>query len=272
MAKKIALLTGGTDGIGRIAAPQLAAMGYFMIVQGRNPGRGKAVIDEIDAAGGKGVFKPCNFASVADVRRFADEISEEYDHLDLLINNAGIGVGAGGDDNTEREESDDGYERRFAVNYLAPYVLTRLLLGKVRAGAPARIVNLASEGQEPLDFDNMQLTTGYTGYWGYCRSKVAVLMMTLDLAEELKDDGILVNAMHPGAFMDTGMVREMGHEVVDSAEDGARYMIELATDSRFEGVTGRYICQGEDKRAKEQVYDPTARKQLREYTRSLVGL
>ena len=266
---KIAVITGATDGMGRVAAPLLARAGYFVVVHGRNETRGKAVVDEITKAGGAVRFMACNLASVDDVRRFAGDLNAEFDHIDVLINNAGIGTGP---EQAPREVSADGFELRFAVNYLAPFVLTRLVLEKVKAAAPARIINVASAGQEPLDFSNLQLERDYSGYFAYCRSKVALIMFTLDLAEEVKDAGVTVNTMHPGAYMDTTMVREMKHDVVDSVDEGANFVLDLATHPVFDGVTGRYIDRGVAKRAQEQCYDGEARRKLREISNKLTGL
>jgi NAD(P)-dependent dehydrogenase (short-subunit alcohol dehydrogenase family) len=266
---KIAVITGATDGMGRVVAPLLAKAGYFVVVQGRNETRGKAVVDEITNAGGEVRFMACNLASIDDVKRFAGDLNAEFGHIDVLINNAGVGTGPEG---APREVSADGLELRFAVNYLAGFLLTRLALEKVKAAAPARIVNVASAGQEPLDFSNLQLERDYSGYFAYCRSKVALIMFTLDLAEEVKDAGVIVNAMHPGAYMDTTMVREMKHEVVDSVDEGANFVLDLATHPKFDHVTGRYIDRGVDRRAEEQCHDREARRKLREISNKLAGL
>jgi NAD(P)-dependent dehydrogenase (short-subunit alcohol dehydrogenase family) len=266
---KIAVITGATDGMGRVVASLLAKAGYFVVVHGRSETRGKVVVDEIIEAGGQGRFAACNLASLTDIRRFAGDLNAEYDHIDVLINNAGIGTGP---DGAPREESADGLELRFAVNYLAGFLLTRLVLEKVTVAAPARVVNVASDGQEPLDFCNLQLERDYSGYFAYCRSKVALIMFTLDLAEELKDAGVVVNTMHPGAYMNTTMVREMKHQVVDSVDEGANFVLELATRPKFDGVTGRYINRGVDTRAEEQCYDREARRKLREISNKLTGL
>jgi NAD(P)-dependent dehydrogenase (short-subunit alcohol dehydrogenase family) len=266
---KIAVITGATDGMGRVVAPLLAKAGYFVVVQGRNETRGKAVVDEITNAGGEVRFMACNLASIDDVKRFAGDLNAEFGHIDVLINNAGVGTGPEG---ATREVSADGLELRFAVNYLAGFLLTRLALEKVKAAAPARIVNVASAGQEPLDFSNLQLERDYSGYFAYCRSKVALIMFTLDLAEEVKDAGVMVNTMHPGAYMDTAMVREMKHEVVDSVDEGANFVLDLATHPKFDHVTGRYIDRGVDRRAEEQCYDREARRKLREISNKLAGL
>jgi NAD(P)-dependent dehydrogenase (short-subunit alcohol dehydrogenase family) len=265
---KIAVITGATDGMGRVVAPLLAKAGYFVVVHGRSEKRGKVVVDEILEGGGQGRFVACNLASLEDIRRFVGDLNAEYDHIDVLINNAGIGTGP---DGAPREESVDGLELHFAVNYLACFLLTRLVLGKVKTAAPARIINVASAGQEPLDFSNLQLERDYSGYFAYCRSKVALIMFTFDLAEELKDTGVTVNAMHPGAYMNTTMVREMKHGVVDSIDEGANFVLELATSAKFDGVTGRYIDRGVDTRAKGQCYDREVRKKLREISNKLAA-
>ena len=268
-SEKIALLTGTTDGMGRLFAPMIAKAGYHVVVQGRNALRGQEVVDQILAEGGSAEFMACNLSSVADIRRFAETFKAKFTRLDVLVNNAGIGTGP---DDAPRLVSDDGHEFRFAVNYLAGYLLNHLLQDLVVAAAPARIVNVASEGQEPLDFDNIMHTHDYSGYWAYCRSKVAVIMMTIDMAEALKSKGVTVNAMHPGAYMNTTMVREMNHPVEDSVEDGARFVYELAVDPKFNDVSGRYICMGEDKIAQAQCYDAAARQRLHDLTVEILGL
>lgn len=265
--KKIALITGGTDGMGRVVAPRLAEAGYLVIVQGRSAARGAEVVEEIARAGDEARFIACDLASLADIRRFAGEVSGAVDHIDVLINNAGIGTGPEG---APREESADGFERRFAVNYLAPYTLTRLLLPKLRAGS--RIVNVASDGQHPIDFGDLMLERDYSGEAAYCRSKVALIMATIDLADELRGAGITANAMHPGSYMNTTMVREMNHAVVDSVDAGAGFVLTLAASPELAGVGGRYFNRGVDTRAEEQCYDPAARARLREISKDLTGL
>lgn len=266
---KIAVLTGGTDGMGREAAPVIAAKGYHLVIQGRDAARGKAVVESILSAGHSAEFMPCNLASLADIRRFAAAIRAKFDRIDLLINNAGIGTGP---DGAPREVSDDGLERRFAVNYLSGFLLTNLLLDLVKRAAPSRIINVASDGQEPIDFDDLQLERMYSGYFAYCRSKVAEVMFTLDLAEALQGQGVTVNTMHPNSFMATTMVRAMGHEVVESLEEGTGRLIALATDPTYDGVTGRYFNRGIDMPANAQCYDLTARAKLRAASLKLAGL
>jgi NAD(P)-dependent dehydrogenase (short-subunit alcohol dehydrogenase family) len=266
---KVALITGATDGMGRVVARLLGRAGYIVLVHGRDEARGEGLVEEICEHGALARFMPCDLASLEAVRKFARELNAHFKRIDLLINNAGIGTGP---DGASREESVDGLELRFAVNYLAGYLLTRLLLDSVKAAAPARIINVASDGQAPIDFSDVMLERSYSGYFAYCRSKVAEIMFTFDLAEELKDAGVTVNAMHPGAFMDTTMVRQMGHPVVDSIYEGANHVFELATHPKFDSVTGRYINRGVEMRAQEQCYEIEARRKLRKLTDKLVGL
>lgn len=267
--RKIAIVTGGTDGMGRVVAPMLAKAGFHVVVHGRSAERGQAVVEEIARQGGSAEFMACNLASLADVRRFAGALRERFERIHLLINNAGIGTGP---DDAPREVSADGLELRFAVNYLAGFLLTRLLLDRVTAAAPARIINVASDGQEPIDFDDVQLERSYSGYFAYCRSKVAEIMATLDLAEELKDAGVSVNTMHPSSFMDTTMVRVMRHAPVESLDIGAGHLFDLATNPKFDGVTGRYLNRGVDMPANAQCYDSAARRRLRALSNQLTGL
>jgi NAD(P)-dependent dehydrogenase (short-subunit alcohol dehydrogenase family) len=180
---KIALVTGSTDGVGRRVARRLAEQGARVLIHGRDHDRGKQLVDQIQTNGrGSAVFLPADFSSLAEVRRLAESVRQNANHIHLLLNNAGIGSGGAAG---RRETSQDGYELRFAVNYLAGFLLTRLLLPLMIAGKPARIVNVSSLGQHPLDFDDVMLTHGYTGGRAYAQSKLAQIMFTFDLAREL---------------------------------------------------------------------------------------
>ncbi len=267
--KRVAVITGATDGMGRVVAPRLAEGGYHVVVHGRSAERGGEVVDEIRKAGGSAEFMAANLASLADIRRFAAELKEKFPKIHLFVNNAGIGTGP---EDAPREVSDDGLERRFAVNYLSVYLLTKLVRDSVIAAAPSRIVNVASDGQQPIDFSNVQLEHDYSGEAAYCRSKVAEIMFTLDLSEELKDKGVTVNTMHPSSFMDTTMVRQMKHAVVESIDVGAGHLIDLALNPKFDGVTGRYLNRGVDMPANAQCYDAGARKKLRDLSVELTGI
>src|SRR5215216_236968 len=193
-AGKTILITGSTDGVGRMAAERLGAAGAKVLVHGRDQQRGEQVVGAIHGYGGDAEFYPADLASLAEVRRLADAVLQKHDRLHVLLNNAGIGTGGPAG---ERQESADGYELRLAVNYLAGFLLTRLLLPRLKASAPARIVNVSSLGQHAIDFDDLMLTRGYSGSRAYCQSKLAQILFTFDLAEELKDLDVTANCLHP---------------------------------------------------------------------------
>lgn len=161
----VALVTGSTDGLGREVALRLGASGMHVIVHGRNEERGREVVARIDASGGSAHFVRADFASLDDIRSMIATVRNEYDRIDVLVNNAGIGRGP---DDATREESSDGYELRFAVNYLSHFLLTRELLPLLESTAPARIINVASSAQSPIDFDDVMLERGeYDGFRAY---------------------------------------------------------------------------------------------------------
>ena len=192
---RTALVTGATDGVGRVVAMRLGEAGVRVLVHGRDRARGARVVAEIVGGGGRAEFMHADLAALAEVRGLAEAVQARTDRLEILISNAGVGTGGAG---APRRTSADGYELRFAVNYLAGFLLTRLLLTLLRASAPARIVNVASAGQRPIDFDDVMLTRGYSGARAYCQSKLAQIMSTIDLAEELRGSGVSVHALHPG--------------------------------------------------------------------------
>lgn len=265
---KVALVTGSTDGVGRLVARRLAAEGARVFLHGRDRQRGAALTAEIEEACGQAIFLPADFASLAEVRRLAEEIGQRTDRLHLLINNAGIGFGAPG---SGRETSAEGHELRFAVNYLSGYLLTRLLLPLLKASAPARIVNVASAGQRPLDFDNVMLERGYEGVGAYCQSKLAQVLFTFDLARELEGSGVTVNCLHPATYMATTMVRESGIAPTSTVEEGAEAILQLAAAPSLAGRSGLYFNGRQEARPNAQAYDETARAKLRTLSRDLTG-
>ena len=266
---QVVLVTGSTDGIGKQTACDLAGMGATVLLHGRGRERGEATLQEIRNATGndKLEYYLADFSSLAEVRRLADEVQDNRGALDVLINNAGIGVGRRGE--RRRELSQDGYELRFAVNYLAPYLLTRLLLPALRRTAPSRIVNVASGAQSPIDFGDVMLERRYDGLRAYAQSKLALVMFTFDLAEELEGEDIAVNCLHPGSLLDTKMVRETFGYTLGDVRSGADAVVYLATSEEVEGVTGKYFDQRRKARAHEQAYDGGARKNLRQLSEKL---
>lgn len=235
---KTILITGSTDGVGRVVAQRLGAGGARVLVHGRDAARGKATVADIEAAGGKAEFFAADLASLAEVRRLAEAVREKTARLDILINNAGVGTAG---QNAKRQVSADGYELRFAVNYLAGFLLTEELLPLLKASAPARIVNVASAGQQAIDFSDVMLTHGYSSVRAYCQSKLAQILFTIDLAEQLKGSGVTVNALHPASYMNTTMVRQAGVTPWSSVETGAEAIVNLATSPALEARSGLYF-------------------------------
>ncbi len=264
------LITGSTDGLGRAAARKLASRGATLLVHGRSRERLEATVAEIGKASrGKPVRGYlADLAELAQVRRLAAEVAKDYDRLDLLINNAGIIGGRG----ARRETSADGYERTFAVNYLAPFLLTRLLLPLLRRAAPSRVVNVTSVGQSPIDFADVMLERGYEPMRAYTQSKLAQIMHAIDLAAELEGHRITVNAMHPASLMSTKMVMESFGHATSTVEEGVEALLYVATSPALDGVTGRYFNQKREARALAQAYDPKARTALKTLSERLTGL
>lgn len=269
MSGKTILITGSTDGVGRRVAERLATTGATVLVHGRNKARAEDLVCRIHDAGGKAAFYLADFSSLDEVRTLTDAVERDHDRLDLLINNAGIGT-SGGD--AGRQVSRDGHELRFAVNYLAGFLLTRRLLPLLRASGPARIVNVSSAGQQPIDFSDVMLTRGYSGVRAYCQSKLAQIMFTFDLAEELAGSGVTVNGLHPATYMDTTMVRLSGVTPISTVDQGADAILNLATNDDLNGRTGLYFDGLRPARASAQAYDAAARRNLRTLSQSLTGL
>lgn len=270
--RKIALITGSTDGLGRAVARSLAASGFHVLIHGRDARRGEDLVHEISGRGGSASFLRADFASLAEVRALADTVRRQQDRLHLLINNAGIGTGDGSGRPAPRLTSEDGYELRFAVNYLAGYLLTRLLLPNLARGAPARIVNVASVGQFPLDFANLMLARAYSGMRAYAQSKLAQIMLTLDLAAQLRGSGVTVNCLHPATYMDTTMVRAAGVRPASTVAEGEAAVMQLAVSAELEGRTGEYFDGMRPAKANAQAYDPQVRRRLAEVSAQLTGL
>jgi NAD(P)-dependent dehydrogenase (short-subunit alcohol dehydrogenase family) len=272
VSEQTVLVTGATDGLGKALAGDLAGRGAAVLVHGRSPSRLEETLGEIRAATGGDRVRGylANLASLADVRRLADEIERDCERLDVLVNNAGIGGGPRGG---RRETSADGHELRFAVNYLAPFLLTKLLLPLLRRSAPSRIVNVASAGQAPIDFDDVMLERRYDGSRAYAQSKLAQITFTFELAERLRASGdeVTVNVLHPASLMNTKMVYESFGYTMSTIEDGLAATLRLVVAPELDGVSGRYFDQLSEDRAQEQAYDRDARRRLWELSDELVA-
>jgi NAD(P)-dependent dehydrogenase (short-subunit alcohol dehydrogenase family) len=260
------VITGATDGLGKALASDLAPGGGRLILHGRSEEKGQALIEELrPRATGELEWRRADLSSLDEVRGLADELLDE-DRIDVLVNNAGVGTAGG------REESADGHELTFAVNYLAPFLLTRRLLPLIKSSAPARIVNVTSAGQAPIDFDDVMLEHGYSGAQAYGQSKLALVMLTFDLAEELEGSGATANCLHPGTYLPTNMVRQAGVEPVTPLEDGVRATMRLIASPEVDGVNGHYFDGTSESAPQPQAEDPEARHRLRELSAELTGI
>jgi NAD(P)-dependent dehydrogenase (short-subunit alcohol dehydrogenase family) len=264
--RKTILITGSTDGVGRYIAERLAARGWRTIIHGRDRARGEAVVGRIMKQGGEARFLGADLSSLAEVRSLADAVRRDGDGLDALVNNAGIGTSG-----AQRELSADGFELRFAVNYLAGFLLTRLLMPMLESGKSARIVNVASAGQ-PIDFSDVMLTHGYSGVRAYCQSKLAQIVFTMDLAKELAARDVTANCLHPATYMDTTMVRLSGVQPISTVEQGGAAILQLIESEALAGRSGLYFSGKQESRADRQAYDEDARRRLRALSFDLVGL
>lgn len=263
------LITGATDGLGRALAAELAATGATLLLHGRDEHRGRETVEQIsDATGNRSVhWLRADLSSLVEVRGLAEQVISEYEELHGLVNNAGIGTTLPRDGG--RMESRDGNELRFAVNYLAGYQLTRPLLPLLKRSAPARIVNVSSAGQAPIDFDDVMLERHYDGGQAYCQSKLAQVMFTFDLAEELDPSEVTANCLHPGTYMPTKMVTAAGVTPLTALEDGVRATLRLLADPELDGVSGRYFNGLREAEPHPQARDPQARRLLRELSDQL---
>ena len=252
------LITGATDGLGRALAAELAAEGATVLVHGRDDRRGAETLREI---GGRASWYRADLASLTETRALAEAVRADHPRLDVLVNNAGIG-------RTEtRQESADGHELTFQVNYLSGYLLARLLLPILIASSPARIVHVSSLGQQAIDFADVMLTRDYDATRAYCQSKLAQVMFTLDLADELAGTGVTANALHPATYMPTKMVPAP----ISTIEEGVRATHRLVTDPALDDVSGRFFNGLREARADAQAYDPDARARLRALSAQLTA-
>ena len=255
------LITGATDGLGQRTAEMLAGPDTLLLIHGRDRDRGQRVVAAVEAAGGAAMFYRADFAALGAVRELAATLANDHPRLDVLVNNAGIALANG-----PRRLSDDGHELTFAVNYLAPFLLTHLL--RDRLSGQARVINVASAGQSPIDFDNVMLERNYNGMRAYTQSKLANVMFTFDCAEAWPK--VTSSCLHPATFMATGMLRAAGIQPINSVDTGARAVIALITKPRAD-VHGLYFDVRRESRAHAQAYDLDARRRLRDLSLALTG-
>jgi NAD(P)-dependent dehydrogenase (short-subunit alcohol dehydrogenase family) len=269
LTEQTILITGSTDGLGLATARTLADRGATVLVHGRDGERGERAVSELRQRTGSERHRVyiADLSRLDDVRLLAADVAEENDRVDGLVNNAGIAML-----DAERTLTEDGHELTFAVNYLSHFLLTELLLPLLVRSAPARIVNVASVGQAPIDFDDLMLERAYDGFRAYCQSKLAQVMFAFELAERLNPLEVTVNALHPATLMDTKMVRQGFGRVLSEVEEGVRALVRLVASPNLDGVSGRYFDGLEESTADEQAYDPEARRRLWDLSLRLCGL
>jgi len=278
MNGKTCVITGATSGIGRAAALELARRGARVVVVARDAGRGRETVSEIERSTGTGraSLLVADLASQSEVRRLASEVRRAAPRLDVLVNNAGA-------IHMERRVSPDGHETTFAVNHLAAFLLTNLLLPHLRASAPARVVNVASAAHlgGHIDFDDLMGEKGYGGWKAYAQSKLANVLFTQELARRLGADGVSANSLHPGVVA-TGFGKNrngllsLGVRIAApfllSARKGAETVVHLASSPQVEGVTGKYFAKCRPAASSGESRDPEVARRLWEASERLTGL
>jgi retinol dehydrogenase-14 len=268
MSTKTILVTGATDGIGKQTALELARQGHHVLVHGRNAARGERIVAEIKNATHNAHvdWLHADFAVMADVRRLAAEINARYERLDVLINNAGVLM-------PQRTLTPDGFETTFAVNHLAHFLLTNLLLDKIKRSAPARIITVSSGMHRGarIEWDNLQGEKNYTGYDAYARSKLANVLFAFELAARLAGAQVTSNALHPGVI-NTKLLHAGSQPSAGDLERGARTSVYLATAPEVAGVTGKYFENSREAAPAPLAQDKRLRQEFWRVSARLVGL
>jgi NAD(P)-dependent dehydrogenase (short-subunit alcohol dehydrogenase family) len=278
MHNNVCMVTGATSGIGFVTAQALARDGATVIVVGRNPERGAAAVDRIQGETGNSAVElmVADLSVQAQVRQLASEVQRRFAHLDLLINNAGALFG-------QRQLTEEGIEMTFALNHLAYFLLTNLLLDRLKASASGRIINVSSEAHRGsrLDFSNLQGQHRYRGWRAYARSKLANILFTYELTRRLEGTGIVANALHPGFVATnfgrnnhglTAMLWRVLQLAAISPEQGAETILYLANSPEVQGITGKYFVKKEAVDSSEASYDRAAAERLWQVSAELTGL
>jgi len=268
---KVILITGASSGIGEATAMGLGSQGASVVpvMRAQSPRAESATrkIEESSKKGGGSVFPMyADFLSQSQIRQLAHDFDQRFDRLDVLVNNAGV-------NHTKKIMTADGLESTFAINVLAPFLLTNLLLGKLKDSAPSRIVNVSSRAatRSNIDFDNLQAEKKYSMFGSYGQSKLALNLVTLEFARRLQGTGVTANFLHPG-LIGTNLVRDMNpvaqaiYSLVKlfftGPEKGARTSIYVATAPELEGVSGKYFSNGKEATASKESYDEASANRL----------
>jgi NAD(P)-dependent dehydrogenase (short-subunit alcohol dehydrogenase family) len=279
MSGKICIVTGATSGIGKVTAQALAQKGATVIVVARNQRRGEITVDEIRANTGNAavILMLADLSSQASIRQLAQAFTQQYARLDVLINNAGAF-------NMQRTLTVDGLEMTFATNHLGSFLLTNLLLDRLKASAPSRIINVSSAASQTgkIDFDDLQGEKSYSGSRAYAQSKLANVLFTVALAKRLQGAGVTVNALHPGMVatnfgQNNALIWRIVFRMVYlltgiSPEKGAETQLYLATSPEVANITGDYFDKKKPVEPNPIAKDPAIAERLWKVSEQLVGL
>jgi retinol dehydrogenase-14 len=278
MNGKVVAVTGANAGMGKVIARELAARGATVVCVCRDAQRGQAAVEEIRKATGnpRVEFMLCDLASQKSTRAFADEFKRTHPKLHVLVNNAGVVI-------PERRVTAEGLENTFALNHLGYFLLTHLLLDVLQASTPARVLNMASEAERmgKIDFEDLQMEKRYSPFGAYCRSKLANIMFTYDLAQRLQGTGVTVNAVHPGPVASRfgeelrgvmGVGIKLFRPFMRTPEKGAETAVYLASSPEVEGKSGLYWYNRRPIKSIGASYDPSIRGRLWEVSAQLTGV
>ena len=271
------LITGATRGLGKALADEMAGRGWRVLVHGRKAVGGDALIAELLAAGAaEARYYHADFGSLAEIAAMCDAIAACEDRLDLLVNNAGLGV------LPERRNSADGHELVWQVNYLSNFLLIERLLPLLERGEDPLVINISSAGQYPLDLDGTASRAAWSGFAAYGRSKLAQIMLAFALGGSERPGRTRINAIHPASLMDTRMTAELGQIEVrgligrlirwrlrprTTVDRGVRAVMRLLDDPKLRSLSGTYVRGDAPAKAHAQAYDPELRRRLLDHSR-----
>ncbi len=277
LSGKTIVFTGGTDGMGRVAVDMLYKMGAHIIILGRKKSRGDEILSELKNTGENGSvgFQVCDLALMDSVKDCATRILNEHKKIDILVNCAGVNM-------PNEVITKDGFEMNWAVNYLAPYLLTTLLLDRLKESSQARIINLVTNIAfiDSIDFDEIETKQNFSTSEPYVESKLSLSMFSIELAEKLKETGVTINYLHPGNIKSNllrhlkGFERIMGYYMLwmtSPTEVGADRVVRLAISSEFNGVTGTYLAEDLIKPPHKEAQIVSKRKQIEQITRKTLA-
>jgi len=268
LSGKTIVFTGGTDGMGRVAVEMLYKMGAKVVLLGRSKTKGETVVRELTTAGGRGEvsFQVCDLASMRSIKDCSERILAEHSRIDVLVNCAGINL-------PKRIITGDGFETNWAINYLGPYLLTKLLLDRLRESASSRIVNLTTNTAflDHIDFDDIQTKPDFDTSSTYTESKLSLNMFSIDLARRLEGTGVTVNYLYPGYIKSNLLSNLEGSEKImqffmrvmaSPTEVGADRIVRLAVSSEYQGISGSYVAEDDIKPHHPEAQVAAKREQL----------